>query len=1486
MAEQDPPTHSWLMERRYLSLVIVLAFVILSATTLFICYRYYTINTEQTLKEDRSAANLLSLVLDEHLKKLVSVMESYVQRPLLLEAVRNKNAEKAMVHLINLKNSNPDVDILIITDRQGTLWAAYPERPESLGRNFAYRDWYKGVSREWKSSISDVVLRVVGEKDLAVQISVPVVNEKGLVIGILTNTQRTLGMSYLFKPVLLDPGAFITITDRQGQIVSSSRQNVEKELRPYPFHREIIKAMAAKNNTFTVNDPERGGKKRYISFAPIVRSGWTVSVERAKRSIFMSGLGYYIQVTAIAFLLFLIIVLFIAYSRKQLMAREIQEQLRAGITLRQSEESERETRDYLDKLIGCANAPIIVWDPQFIITRFNHAFEDLTGLKVQEVLGKEIDLIFPESRREECLGNIRQTTGGKRLEAIEMPILHRNGSVRTILWNSATIYSPDGKTVVATIAQGQDITERKQMEQTLQESEAQLRAILNATPFPIALVDTQDSNIDFWSSSALTLFGHIAPTAPDWYQMAYPDPDYQREVIKRWKPFLEIARESRQPVNTGEYRVTCSDDLIRICELYATFLQDRLIVTFNDITERKQVELALWESRQQFQGLVETLYDLIWEVSPEGHYTYISPRVKDILGYEPEEIIGKKPFEMMPAEEGQRVSEIFASLRAQQKPIIALENINHHKDGHPVIMETSALPFYDSKGNFKGYRGTDRDITKRKQAEEARRESEEKYHSILENIDELYFELDLKGNITFFNDSVCSISGYAPSEAMGMNYRQYTSPETAKQVKALFGNIYLSGENSSISDFDFIDKDNSIHTLELSVKLLKNPAGEAVGFRCIGRDITDRKRTEAEKRRTEERYRTLFSRASDGIFIMTIEGKIVEVNEAFARMHGYSVEEMLQMNLKDFDTPQASQMALERMRRLLAGESLTFEVEHYHKDGHVFPLEVSASMISSREESYIQCFHRDITERKQAGEALEASEQKYRLLAENSVAAIWTANFAGGFTYVSSVIEKLLGYTVDEVMEIQMPGIVVKEDYENLMMILSAELAKPKEERLLSYSEQIRCKRKDGNVLDTEINVAWLKDNQGNIIGLQGNTSDITERKKAEEEKAKLGTQLQQAQKMESVGRLAGGVAHDFNNMLGLILGHAEMALDNVDPALPIHADLREIIKAAERSADLTRQLLAFARQQTVQPKVLDLNETVGNMLKMLQRLIGEDIELKWQSTADLWPIRMDPTQIDQIMANLCINARDAISDTGKITIETGNTSLDEAYCNDHTDFVRGEYVKLIVSDNGCGMDKETIEKIFEPFFTTKGVGKGTGLGLATVFGIVKQNNGFISVYSEPGQGTTFTLYLPRYVGKVEPVQPEVTQRTALRGKECILLVEDEPDILNLTTMLLERQGYTVLAANTPRKAISLAGEHVGEIHLLMTDVVMPEMNGRDLAKKMLDLYPHLKRLFTSGYTADVIAHHGVLDEGVHFIQKPFSIKALAAQVREVLDQK
>lgn len=432
--------------------------------------------------------------------------------------------------------------------------------------------------------------------------------------------------------------------------------------------------------------------------------------------------------------------------------------------------------------------------------------------------------------------------------------------------------------------------------------------------------------------------------------------------------------------------------------------------------------------------------------------------------------------------------------------------------------------------------------------------------------------------------------------------------------------------------------------------------------------------------------------------------------------------------------------------------------------------------------------------------------------------------------------------------------------------------------------KEVRMKTGRGMVIDTIFSAErFFLDDHEVMLSV---TRDITEQKKAEKERDKLQKQLIQAQKMESIGRLAGGVAHDFNNMLGVIIGYTEFAIEKEPPGTSLHIDLMEIMNAAKRSSDITRQLLAFARKQTISPRVIDLNNAVESMLKMIRRLIGEDIDLVWQPCPMISMVNIDPMQIDQVLANLCINARDAIQGVGKITIETGHAAIDEEYCFDHAGFIPGKYVILSVSDNGMGIDEAIMDHIFDPFFTTKGVGQGTGLGLATVYGIVKQNEGFINVYSEKGHGTIFKIYLPLHAGdNAEPEPGTLNEAPKSRG-ETVLIVEDDPAILKIGIRILEQLGYIVLSAATPGEALELIRGYTNRLDLLITDVIMPEMNGRDLTNNIKIQHPDLKVLYMSGYTANVIAHRGILDSGVHFIQKPFTKTEFGTMIRKVIDEK
>jgi len=523
----------------------------------------------------------------------------------------------------------------------------------------------------------------------------------------------------------------------------------------------------------------------------------------------------------------------------------------------------------------------------------------------------------------------------------------------------------------------------------------------------------------------------------------------------------------------------------------------------------------------------------------------------------------------------------------------------------------------------------------------------------------------------------------------------------------------------------------------------------------------------------------------------------------------------------------------------------------------------------------------EITERKRAEEGLRESEAKYRRLHETMMDAFVRIDMTGRIQEANRAYQALLGYSEEELLQ-RTNGDLTPEKWH------AREAGMIAEQVLVSGHSQVyekEYRRKDGTLFPVELRTFLLRDDTGQPVGMWAIVRDITERSRAEEEKAKLESQLRQAQKMESVGRLAGGVAHDFNNMLSVILGYAELIKARLTDDDPLLKDIQAIEKAAGHSRDVTRQLLALSRKQIIEPRLMNLNDLITSSQNTLSRLIGEDIDLRFYPEDDLQLINFDPTQVDQILVNLVVNARDAMPDGGKLTIETANIHLDEAYCRNHLGFKPGQYVFLGLSDDGVGMDKELQSHLFEPFFTTKEVGEGTGLGLATVYGMIKQNGGFINVYSEPGQGSTFKIYIPS-AGEEEQKIPETEEVPMAYGAGIVLLVEDEEMVREIAKEILEEIGYTVLDAATPQDAISLCENKDTVIDLLLTDVIMPGMSGKELKKAIEVIRPGIKVLFMSGYTSNVIAHRGVLEQGVHFIQKPFSMKDLAQKVREAIGER
>jgi PAS domain S-box-containing protein len=632
-----------------------------------------------------------------------------------------------------------------------------------------------------------------------------------------------------------------------------------------------------------------------------------------------------------------------------------------------------------------------------------------------------------------------------------------------------------------------------------------------------------------------------------------------------------------------------------------------------------------------------------------------------------------------------------------------------------------------------------------------------------------------------------------------------------------------------------------------------------------------------------EKFRSVFEAANVGKSLTLPSGKI-QVNQAFADFLGYTRAELEGMTWMELTVEEDIEPTQRILNDVLSGrsDSVRFEKRFLHRNGTALWADVSTTLrrdSGDKPEFFITTIV-NINDRKLAEEALRESEEKFRTIYEHMSVGIAQMNLELTIVHANESYCRMLGYLPEELVGKKLPEITHPEVVEENLR-LQAQLGRGE---LDHFRLDKTFVHKDGHPVHGILDANLIRDASGQPMYFLGSVVDISQRRRAEDERKLLEAQLRQAQKMESVGRLAGGVAHDFNNMLGVILGFTELALDRVEETSPLHGDLVEIQNAARRSADITSQLLAFARQQPIAPRALDMNATVLDMLKLLRRLIGEEVVLDIRPGEDLWPVLLDPAQLHQVLANLCINARDAISGVGRILLETHNRSLDEVYCAQHPGARPGDFVLLNVSDDGCGIPPEILEHIFEPFFTTKELHKGTGLGLATVYGIVKQNDGFIRVYSEMDKGTSIQIYLPRHASDENADTAAVEVDIPTGRKETILLVEDESSILKLAKRILEKLDYNVLDASTPGQAIELAQTHKGLLHMMITDVVMPEMNGRELAALLKKQFPALRVLFMSGYTANVISERGVLEEGVHFIQKPFTNRALALKVRQTLD--
>jgi two-component system cell cycle sensor histidine kinase/response regulator CckA len=624
----------------------------------------------------------------------------------------------------------------------------------------------------------------------------------------------------------------------------------------------------------------------------------------------------------------------------------------------------------------------------------------------------------------------------------------------------------------------------------------------------------------------------------------------------------------------------------------------------------------------------------------------------------------------------------------------------------------------------------------------------------------------------------------------------------------------------------------------------------------------------------EELFRLISENAADLIAVVDMQGNRIYNSLSYEKVLGYSAEELRSSSSFEQIHPEDRDRVKEAAQEARAtgiGQPMEYRIRH--KDGTWRTLESTASVIcnSKGEPEKLIIVNRDVTERNRAAEALRRSEASFRSVIVDAPYGIYRADLTGKFLMVNSALEKMLGYkSQEELLEANLATGIYRYPAEHQK--INELFLRDQHFRDI----EVEWKRKDGAFLTVRCSGWPVKHESSTFIEVFA--EDVTERRVLER-------QLRMAQKMEAIGRLSGGIAHDFNNLLGVIIGYIQVMKRSLVPGNSSYEYAEEIEKASQRAVSLTRQLLAFSRQQVLEPAILNLNTLVSDMEKMLPRLIGEDIQLNLMLDSAIGQVKADPGQVEQIVMNLAVNARDAMPDGGKLTIQTANAELDTAFSREHPGSVPGQYVMLSVTDTGTGMDPETQAQIFEPFFTTKDRDKGTGLGLATVYGVVKQSSGYITVESEKGKGASFKIYLPRIEQPVATQSESSQAPLTVRGSETILLVEDAEPLRKLAHMFMKDNGYQVLTAADGAEAQMVAAQNAGPIHLLLTDVVMPGINGRVLAERLSPRHPAMKVLYMSGYTDTFIAGHGVLEEGIHLLHKPFTEEALMRKVRELLDE-
>ena len=927
---------------------------------------------------------------------------------------------------------------------------------------------------------------------------------------------------------------------------------------------------------------------------------------------------------------------------------------------------------------------------------------------------------------------------------------------------------------------------------------------------------------------------------------------------------------------------------------------------------RRQVELARRESEGRMRRMIESAMVGVWFQGAEGKRSFMNHRMAQILGTTAEAAVEGSLADFVDEE----FRPVLAARLAQRKAGIpgSYRQRLRRKDGTVAWGVFESSPLFDEHDRFEGVLIVMTDVTEQTRSEEAQREAELRFRKIFESGIVGVTIADHAGLISEANDTFLDLVGYTRDDvrAGALNWSEMT-PLEWRGLHASAGADLRTHGRSRPFEKEYLHKDGSRVPVLVGIAALDD-----LRVLTIVTNLTDRKLA-------DERKAAVVDTALDAVVGMDHAGAITDFNPAAERTFGYLRAEVLGKGLADLLVP-ARLRAQHRSgleHYLATGESAIFgkrrELSAVGRDGREFPIELAVSRIDSRKTPSFVGFIRDISERKRVETALvervrianlgsdigiavtmhEGLRETLQHCCEalvlrlgTALARIWTLNAGTKMLELQAsagLDTHLDGPPAHIPMGSSEIGLIAEERRPHLTNDVQHDLRGDdpdwaRREELQSFAGHPLLVA--GEIVGVMAVFARAPLTDVGFVAIASVADAIAVRIRgtlADQANTVLVEQLRQAQKMEAVGRLAGGVAHDFNNLLSVVLSYSELLLEDVKEGDPIRGDIHEIHRAGVRAAELTRQLLMFSRQQVIEPRVLDLNEVVSGTDRMLRRLVGADVDLTWSPGASLGHVYVDPGSIEQVIVNLAINARDAMPTGGKLSIETANVMLDEEYVKTHLGARPGPHVLLSVTDTGTGMDKATLARIFEPFFTTKETGKGTGLGLATVFGIVQQSGGTVWVYSEPGLGTTFKVYLPRVDAQADELRPK-RPPTTLRGSETILLVEDEDQVRDVARGILRRHGYKVIEARNAGEALLHCERHQGTIDLLLSDVVMPQMSGTELAKRLVAARPEMKVLCMSGYTDEAVVRHGVIDASFAFLQKPLTVDALTSKVREVLD--